>query len=316
MKNILWGMMLIALFLMPQAAAASAVLLDMSGAVSVKLPDESAPKAQAGMELPDGSILSAAAGGRASVLLQSGALHEVAAGEAFTVGAAAAPAKGAALGKGIAVAMGELSGSGSGPTVHGMVKEAGGPKQGLQGFTFGADGPLRGLFPVATAIHATAPLTFRISQPVPAKWRSPLLVVDDAAGKRLLSKEILPGKLDFTVTSKELRLQPGQRYSWYLGVSEAGRAVGKTARFEFTVLSAAQEKALSAELAGIGKIPVGATGQAILTAQLFQSYRLYGEMVRTLAPLAAGAETPTFVKRMLFFGYSQMGDGGEARKYR
>lgn len=315
MKKLMLGMLLLSLAV-PQVASASAVLLDASGGVAVKLPDASAPKVQAGMELPDGSLLSVASGGRASVLLQSGELHEVAGGEAFTVGAPAAKAKGTELGKGIAVAMGELSGSGAGPTVHGMVKEAGGPKQGLQQFTFGASSALRGLYPVATAIRPAGSLTFRTSQPIPAEWKAPVLIVDDAAGRRLMTKGVLSGKLDFTVTSGELKLSPGQKYSWYLGVLQAGKAAGKTSRFEFTVLSAADEKALAAELARVGKLDVGTAGRAILTAQLLQSYRLYEEMVRTLAPLSAGSETPSFVKRMLFFGYTQMGDGKEAAKYR
>lgn len=316
MRTSLLLIALMAALVIPQAAAASAVLLDMSGKVSVKLPDASAPKVQAGMELPDGSVLSVAAEGRASVLLQSGALREVAAGEEFTVGAAAAKSGGREIGRGIAVAMGELSGSGPEPTVHGMVKEAAGPKQGLQGFSFGAGSALRGISPVSTAIRSGGALTFRISQPVPSEWKSPLLIVDDAAGRTLLTRKLIPGKLDFTVTSGEFRPAPGGKYSWYLGVLQAGKPAGRTARFEFTVLSTADEKALSAELAKVDALKVGAAGKAILTAQLLQSYRLYEEMVRTLAPLAAGSATPSFVKRMLFFGYTQMGDGDQAAKYR
>ncbi len=308
--------LIVLMTIVPSAAFASAVLLDVRGTVNVKLPGGKSPQAKAGMELPDGSILAVKSGGRAQVLLQSGTLEEVASGKSYTVGANAGGSKRTTLGSGIAVAVRELSQRGSGPTVHGMVKEAEGPRSQLQQMTFGASASVRGIFPVATSLRTNTVLSFRISAPLPAVWRSPVLVVEDARKQQLLVKAVEPGKREVALRSGELPLVPGGKYSWYLGVREGGRVQAKSARYDFSILSTAEEQSLSRELAEVQSLDMGAEGKAILSAAVFQRYQLYGEVVRELAPFAQGINTVDAAKRMLLTAYARMGDSEEAQKYR
>ncbi len=313
MKNFI-RLMLIALFVSaPLAARASAVLIDAKGTVNVTIPGKKAVSARVGLEIPDGSVVNVGKSGKASVMLDSGSVDQIAAGSSYTVGAKAKGVTRTELGSGIALAMNELAAGKGGPTVHGMVKEARGPASKLPALDALGSGGLRAIYPIGTAIRLRSSISFRWEGAQQVSWPAPAIVVDDASQKHLAVKAIKPQSSEFSAQTKELGLTAGGKFTWYLASNEKG-VVGKTSRFEFTTLSAADERALDADVAKVKSLDVSGEGKSLLVAQLYYQRGMYDDMVRELAPLWQKGATP-FVGRLLKFGYSQMGRGKEAARF-
>jgi hypothetical protein len=304
---------LLSMCLLPSLSHASAVLIDARGGVAVKLAGGEAAKAVPGLELPDGSTVAVEKGGKASVLLEGGAVDEIASGSRYTVGPKAEGEKRTELGGGIAVAMRELAASGSGPTVHGMVREARGPTNKLPDLSVLGKSSFVALFPEGTAVRLGDAIAFRWSG-APAGLASPVVVIDDAQKKHLAVKPIVLAKGEFSAAPKTLGIAKGSTYSWYVGEGLKS-PTGKTARFEFTTLSAAQEKALDGELAIIRQIDVGAEGRALLLGQAYYEYKMFDELVRVLEP-AIQKTSNSFGRKLLSAAYSRMGRVEEAKKYK
>ncbi len=288
---------------------ASAVLIDAQGKVEVTISGKT-ESAKAGLELPDGSVVDVKKGS-AQVLLESGAMDEIAQGMKYTVGAKSSSVKRTDLGGGIALAMKELAASGEGPTVHGMVKKVGGPQQ----IRLGANAPskgLRGVYPVGTAIVLEPTITFKWSEPV--KFRNPVLVLEDAKRRRLAVLNFKPGQTSFHRSSDKLHLKRGGSYSWFLAERVGDDAKGRTARFKFTVLSNSQVKALHGQKSRIEAVRMGQDGKDLLIAQMYFQHGLYDDMVNRLGPLYGRSPTP-YIKKLLRLGYARMGNATEAAKY-
>lgn len=313
MNKIIITLIALASLLIPMQVNASGVLLDAQGKVSVTIPGKSSSKATSGLELPDGSIIDVGESAKASVLLESGAVDEIASGTKYIVGSTKAVKKRTDFGSGITLAMRELAASSEGPAVHGMVKKVGGKKDVRIDFgALGGEG-LKGIYPVDTAIRLGSNITFRWS--MPASFSNPMIVIDDANKKQLSVKAIKAANSYFTTSPANLRLAKGKAYSWYLAAKEAKGIKGKTARYRFTTLSSADEKALNRDIAKARALNMSDAGKDLLIAQTYFQRGLMDDMVKTLAPLYAKQPNP-FTKRLLFLGYSRMGNMKKAEKYR
>ncbi len=304
--------MVVAVFvLMPSSLFASAVLIDAKGKVSVILPGKEVEQARIGMELPEGSIVNVTDGG-ASVLLESGTLDEIASKTTYTVGAKSDEGGRTDLGGGIALAMRELAASGEGPTVHGMVKEAKGPKNLRIDFGKDAASSQRGLFPTGTRVVLGESQSFRWSRPV--DHANAVLVLDDAKRKRLAIANLKLGDTSFSRSSAKLHLSKGNSYTWYLGESAGDGIKGRTGRFAFSTLSSSDEGSLNAERGRIDSLKIGGEGKDLLKAQLYFQYGLYDDMVNALRPVYEKSHAP-FVKKLMKLGYTKMGNAVEAARY-
>ena len=302
----------IIIMVVPAVASAKAVLIDASGDVKVTHAGGRRVVATVGLELADGSIVTVGDGGKASLLAESGALEEVAAGSTYTVGKGGGAAKSTNLGRGIALAMKEITASGEGPTVHGMVKKVEGPR-GKLGSIGGSGNMLVGTYPVGTAVILGPTITFKWSRPIGGAWQKPAIVVEDATKRRLAVKAVSKSKTSYEGTQHELKVNKGHDYSWYFASTQGG-VKGASARFAFSTLSAKRESGLDSERKKIDRLRLGADGTALLMAQLYYKYNLMDDMVRTLAPIYA--KTPSsFMKRLLYNGYARMGRMTEAAKY-
>ena len=310
MRTYVMCVWIIGALLIGSTADASGVLLDVQGKVGVTLPGGGAAKAASGLDLPDGSVVALEQGAKASVLLESGAVDQLAAGGRYTVGSKAAGSKRTDLGSGIAMAMRELSASGEGPTVHGMVKEAAGPSRNLPDLAILGSGGFAARFPVGTTIRVDTTIVFRWSGQVAAS----VIVIDNAKQQHVAIKPLAVGKDEIALNTASLGIAKGQKYSWYLGENER-RPLGKTARYAFDTLSAAEEASLKADLAKVQKLDMGSDGKALLTAQLYYQRQMYDDMARTIEPLWQ-REQNAFAKKLLFTGYSRMGRAEEAKKYK
>ncbi|MFA4875193.1 MAG: hypothetical protein WC956_05320 [bacterium] len=310
MRMRLFSAAIVLIISVPFVAHASAVLLDAKGSVSVTLLGNKPSPAKIGLELPDGSVLKVGKGGKASVMLDTGAVDEITGEASYTVGPKAKSSKRTELGNGVRVAMRELSAGGPNPTVHGMVKEAGGPASKMPSLdAFGAGG-LRAIYPIGTAIRLGPTISFRWEGAQNVKWPEPVIVIDDASQKHVAVKAIRPGSSEYSASPKELGLAAGGRYTWYLASNKGGVA-GKTSRFEFTTISQADERALDTDIAKAKSLEMSQDGKELLAAQLFYQRGMYDDMVRKLAPLWQRTRAP-FVGKLLKYGYSQMGRGKEA----
>lgn len=302
----------VALVFTPSSLIASAVLIDAKGKVSVILPGKEVERAKVGMELPDGSIVNVTDGG-ASVLLESGTLDEIASKTTYTVGVKSDEGKRTDLGGGIALAMRELAATGEGPTVHGMVKEAKGPRDLRIDFGKGAASSQMGLFPTGTKVVLGESQSFRWSRPV--DYANAVLVLDDAKRNRLAIANLKRGDTSFTRSSAKLHLTKGNSYSWYLGESAGDGIKGRTGRFVFQTLAASDESSLNSKKGRIDSLKMGGEGKDLLKAQLYFQYGLYDDMVKALRPIYEKSRAP-FVKKLMRFGYTKMGNNVEAAKYK
>lgn len=303
----------VALFLIattfPSSALASGVLVDSRGKVEVVIKG-GAPQAGAiGLELPDGSTVTVGAEGSAAVLLESGAVDEIAAGQTYAVGAPSAAAKRTSLAGSLAIAMRELAVRQEGPTVHGMLKELKGPQ--FIEFADVSFGGIAARFPQGTAIRLGSAVLFRWSEAPAVDWQKPALVIDDAGGRRVVVRPVAPGAHELSVAAAVLK--KGGRYSWYLATQEGGLK-GKTARFEFQTLSAAEERELDAAAGRIRGLDMSDDGKALLLGQLHVGMGLRDEAVKILEPLWQRTQAP-FVKRLLWLALARM-SRPEAEKYK
>lgn len=301
---------IISIVIMPAISSASAVLIDAQGKVDVTIAGRLEP-ARSGLELPDGSVV-VVKKGSASVLLESGAVDEVVQGMRYTVGSEKASGRRTDLGHGITLAMKELAASGEGPTVHGMVKKVGGPRQVRIDFGNKAAVGQMGLYPTGTKVKLGHEMTFKWLRPV--DYKNPALVLDNARKRRLAMANLRAGDTSFTRAASKLHLKDGESYSWFLAERKDRDVKGKTGRYSFSTISSADERALEGEMAKIRSLRMSEDGKKLLIAQLYFQHGLYYDMVNVLAPLYERSPSP-FVKKLLRLGYSKMGNTGEVKKY-
>lgn len=311
MKMLGIAVCLVVVLAAPSAAFASGVLVDARGKVEVRTKGGMPITGAVGLELPEGAVVTVAAGASAAVMLESGAIDQIGAGQSYTVGKEApVEKKRTNLPAGVAVALRELAGSGEGPTVHGMLKKAG-PSAAAQipANLFG----IAAIFPSLTGILLTPTIIFRWTPTPAVDWPHPALVIDDAAGKHIAVRPITPGSHELSVSAAAAGLKKGNRYSWYLATQE-GALNGKSGRFEFWTLSAAKEQELAASIARVRAMDMSEEGKALLIGQLDLGMGLNEEAVEVLRPLWQKTQAP-FVKKLLWLGYGRMARP-EAEKYK
>ncbi len=292
-------------------AFASAVLVDAKGAVTVKTPDGKTKSGVVGQELAVGTTVAVGANASAAVMDASGTISQIDAGGSFTVGAKSAKAKKTDLGEGIGMALREMAAKGDGPTVHAMVREAKGG--GARGQSLMASGLLgvNAIAPTGTVIRLSSSVLFRWDAAPKINWANPVIVIDDANKKRLAIFPIEEGATQLSVNTQRAKLSKGGTYSWYFA-SRNGGIMGKSLRFEFATLSAADEKKLDADIAKVQALNLSAEGRDLLVAQLYFQFGLRYDMVELLK---RQPKTTPFTKKLLVMGYNLMGRPKEAAQY-
>ena len=314
MKNLMCVLIVAVFCTVSFAASASGVLVDAKGAVTVAAPGGKNVAAKIGAELPDGTKISVASGASASVMFMDGSIQEIGPGEKYTIGGAEKPAGKRTVIEGIALAMNEAT-SASGSTVHGMVKMTqpgvNPAKPNLVGI--GGSGP-QGIYPVETAIEMAPEVIFQWSQRVPINFANPVIVFDDASKKQITYKKIVPSSGKIAVKAEESKLAPGNSYSWYLAADENGNILGKSKRFNFSILSEAEKAKLDSDKAKVQSMNISEDGKKFLTAQLYYRSKMTDAMVKELVPLWQKNRSDT-IKRLLFIAYAHMGRPEEAKKY-
>jgi len=312
MKHVTALIFAIALTLISQAVFASAVLVDAKGDVKVAAPGGSQVAAASGMELVDKSTITVSAGGSASVLLENGTIDQITAGSTYTVGQATPGGKRTNMGGGIALAMRELKSSGEGPTIHGMVREAKGPSDKIKKLKAVKGFGISAIYPRGTSIRAGKNVTFKWESMPPMNWPAPVIVIDDSSKKHIAVVPVSAGSTQKAVPGSKFK--NGQKYSWYLATNQP-KLKGKTMRFTFSTMSAADQKKLKSEMAKVRGLKLGADGTNLLVAQLYYQNGLYGEMVDILLPMWNRSRFP-FIRKLLHLGYTKMGQTEKAYEFR
>jgi hypothetical protein len=297
-------------------AFASGVLVDAKGSVTITMPGGKSAAAKTGAELPDGAKISVGKGSLASVMMMDGSIEEIGANQNFTVGGKEKVQGKKTVIDGIALAMNEVSSAGSQPTVHGMIKMGRmGPGEPKPTVSVGAGlfGP-EAIFPVETTIYESAEITFTWKYGAKFNFKDPVLVINDIGQKQIGSKKISPQNGRLSVNSADLNLSAGNRYSWYFASDEKGKIQGKSRRFNFRIISPAEKQKLDADIAKIKAFNMSDDGKKFLTAQLYYRQQMIDAMVKELAPVWKNNQSDS-VKKLLFYGYSRMGQPEEAKKY-
>jgi len=298
------------------SALASGVLVDAKGTITVTMPNGKRVAAKTGLELPDGTKVSAAASSGASVMLMDGSIAEIGAKQDFTVGKVVKSAGRRTVIEGIALAMNEATAAGSGPTVHGMVKMTqlgpGAPKARLS--SIGSVLGPQGTYPVETTIELPAEITFEWRAGTKFNFANPVIVIEDSLNKKILIRKIAPSKSVITIKTDDLRLANGASYSWYFASDEKGKIMGKSRRFNFAVLSASEKRRFDEDKRKVETLQLSDDARRFLVAQLYFRARMMSAMVKTLLPLWEKDHADA-VKKLLFLGYTRMGLSEEARKF-
>jgi hypothetical protein len=291
-----------------------------------------------GTELKPGTVIKAGEDGSAKIMLMNGELVEVAENTSYIVGAAHAQEEKKSMMKGLTVALNEAAKIKipltiedviephadelqQQPRIHGMVKMGSmrptpkeqaarkkrAPKKRV------SKPRLEGIFPVETTIVMPKQITFRWSQKL--YFTKPVVTFKgpDNLYKRFDIDPKSPKRL--TVSAKDLGLQKGIKYSWFLASRNDKAGKGRSRRYNFTVMSDQQEKSLKKDLSNIDKTASTEDGRAFLTAQLYFNHGMMHDMVQTLLPLWNKNKTPA-IKDLLKLGYYRMGITSEAKKYR
>jgi hypothetical protein len=285
---------------MPCVALASAVLVGAKGDVKVALPGKAAVAAKVGTDIVDGAVITTG----------NGAMDEIASGQSYKVGEAKA-AKRTDLGRGIALAMNELSSAGKGPTVQGMVREAKGPSSKVMRLAAAKGFGISAIYPRGTSVRLAGDVSFKWDAEPKVDWAKPCIVIEDANKARVAIVDIAAGSTEQKVASSTFK--KGLKYSWYLAEKEP-EVKGKTMRFEFATLSDAEASAVEADVAKIRGLGIGAEGTDIVLAQAYFKAGLVNEMVEVLLPAWQRTKAP-YIKKLLWLGYSKMGQTEKAHEF-
>lgn len=291
---------------------ASGVLIDVNGMVHVRPPKAKEVSGRLGLELVNGSVIKTGLKASASVLLDDGTMDEIPQNTEYTVGANQSGKK-TVLGSGITVAMKELASKGEGPTIAGMVRAAKGPSEKFKNIKKVEGFGINGIYPRETAILLRKNVVFKWESEPKVDWASPVVVVDDEKNEHIAVLPIEPSSTEIALVTTEHPLQKGAKYSWYLATKEP-ELKGKTMRFAFTTLPAADEAKLKTEENTVKALPIGESGKKLLKAQLLYKYGLTAKMVEVLNSLWNEAESE-YVRKLLWLGYAKMGQVEKAYEF-
>lgn len=166
-------------------------------------------------------------------------------------------------------------------------------------------GGIEGIAPVYGALEPSPTLSF--------EWRGknilgdkPAFIIFEAGGFHHQPYFVGRDAKRISFETKELGLQRGKEYRWYLGRLEKKELIAQSRVFTFRILSEKESKNLARELveakAGFSK------------ALVYYKYQMYHSTVDSLKVLYR--ERPTSdIKRLLYLGYVKLGRPREAKKY-
>lgn len=315
------------------------VLIESSGPVKFTSKKGTEIAAVLGTELEPGTIVQAGEGGSAKVMLMDGELIQVSERKSYVVGTTPSQEEKKSMMRGLTIALNEAAkvklpaapteeveteeakpSAPQQPRVYGMVK-MGSPRPTPQERAAQKKRvakkrrpklELEAIYPAETTILMPKNITFAWNMNL--KFPKPVVVFEGPEGlyKRFDIDPKSPKSL--TASAKELGLHKGNKYSWYLASRSDKKGRGRTRRFNFTIMSEAQEKSLKKDLATINETASTDDGRAFLTAQLYYNHKMMYDMVQTLLPLWNKNKSPA-IKKLLKLGYARMGRASEARKY-
>ncbi len=295
---------------------ASAVIVDVKGKASIKLPDGKSLSPDIGIDLPDGTKIRTDDTSSLSLMLMNGTIDDISGKQSYTVGATANDGQKKTVLQGIALAMNEISSTGSGATVHGMVKMTNlgpeGPKPTFAPIP-GSLGP-QGTYPVNIALEPVDRITFRWEVGSKIDFTNPYVIIENDKKKIIATSPITPISTEVSIKNSLMKLQPGQRYAWRFASNEKGKYLGKSRKFNFSILSIPKKKTFNEDLAKLKTMKISDDGKLFLSAQLYFSYKMYDKMVECLLQLWDKNKTDV-IKKELFMAYQRMGQTKEAMKY-
>jgi hypothetical protein len=111
-----------------------------------------------------------------------------------------------------------------------------------------------------------------------------------------------------------MQITSGNSYVWYLASNEKGKILGKSRRFNFSIISTANKKRLNEDRNKIEALNISSDGKRFLIAQLYFREKMLDTMVKTLLPLWEKDHSDA-VKKLLFMGYARMGLTEEAKRF-
>ena len=313
MKKILFG----GLFLLFSgvAHATPGVVVEAKGIVTAQFPGAKPKPAATGIEFPDGTKFVASKGATATLMLMDGAMQTVVEGKNYIAGKVKPTKVATPTSQKLLVALNEaVQSTGSGPTVHGMVKMT--PGVPLYGEITPAPpiGGITALFPNNTALILPDAIRFQWEAKNGLSGKN-LAVVFFEKGKPQMNFPIKPADSSVTLTAVQLQLQKGVNYYWYLGEKQGKEMIAKSQRFSVSILSDADEKLLAADLQEIDLLGLTtAEGKNFLKSQVYYRYKMYAEMKTLLDDLYA--KEPTIaLKRLLFLTNVRLGNLAAAKQY-
>jgi len=297
-------------------AYASGVIIDSKGEIEIKLPDGRTTEAKLGVELPDGTKISTKKSSCISIMLMDGTIEDIGENKSYVIEANKKDTSSKTFIEGLALAMNEAKASSTGPTVHGMVKMTQlGPNASMPSYISATNllGPY-GVYPVGTIIEMEKDITFRWRMDKKLNFPNPVFILEDANRKKIIIKAINPEDTELTLKTSKLKLQEGKNYSWYLASNSKRRIIGQTIRYNFGIISQTEKNRLELDKQKIAKMNISADSKEFLIAQLYYRAGMYDAMVKTLLPIWEKEQSDA-VKKLLYLGYSKMGQTQEMVKY-
>lgn len=177
------------------------------------------------------------------------------------------------------------------------------------------EGGIEGLYPLYGALMLSESLEFKWSGKK-ISGEHPFLFIFENENEKPKTFSIQSKEKKKKIVSRELGLKKGKTYHWYLGNAEAQGPIAQSRVFSFRILSAEEEKMLTADLKEVAGRPLPRKDcRDFLKAQVFYKYALYHDMVEVLQPLYKMAHTEP-LKQLLFLGNVRLGRYAEAKKFK
>lgn len=292
--------------------ATPGVVVETKGKVELTLPGENPKPAAVGIEFPDGAKFTAGPSSKAVLMFMDGVMETVIEKSEVVIDGGRKNSTKKLVGRQMLAALDEaVRATGNGPTVHGMVKMA--PPSVGELKVIPPVGGIYGVYPRETAIQLNKQIRFQWQ--VESLEGNNLAVVVFESGKPHRGFAIGPAGRQKNVSAKELKLKKGGNYNWYIGEKQGKQYIAKSQRFTFSILSAADEKRLVAELKQIDALGLATNeGKNFLKAQTYFPFKMYDAMVTLLEPLYQKNPTPA-VQKLLFLAYVKMGRLDVAKRY-
>ena len=291
--------------------AAPGIVIETEGSVLINIPEKKVRQALLGMEFPDGTRIKTGQESFITFLLMDGQLKNLGPETEYKV------ERKKVLGEKkiewLAAIREAVRQTGSGPTLHGILKITPGvPLAGeLQVLPFA--GGIEPIFPNNTSLE-------KIPETMVFQWsgkkieeKKSIFVLLEPGQKHQMFK-VKADQKSIELKPKKLGLELGKTYHWYLGYKKKGRPIAVSQTFSFKILNTKEETAFYQELIALEKVPLKTEGgRDFLKAQVEIHYGLYFEALQLLEPLYRQYETMA-LRRLLLLVNSRLGRLSEAKE--